>query len=149
MVIMLPIAYYHNTTSIKKAIMGELQDLDGIDVDLFNVKKLCKTLNYDFYPKYDRLDWTEKDIINFLEKCAAKAADAESNYDAIIVIHSGHGWQQNILTSDYQCIHKTAIHRLFSINYPPLREIPRIFIYDCCDGEYERGTDLIYDLVNV
>merc|ERR1712003_280157 len=42
---------------------------------------------------------------------------------------SGH-----IVTSDYMLIEKTIIHRLISSDYPEIREIPRIFIFDCCDG---------------
>ena len=143
MVIMLGIAYYKHTRT-KSAILGTLKDLDGVDVDFFNVKKLCKTLNYDFYPKYEKLAWNQKEIMNFLKECAEKAANPSSNYDSIIFIHSGHGWKQSVMTSDYQCIHKTAIHRLFSVNYPKLRDKPRISIYDCCDGNYERGTDSKY-----
>ena len=51
-----------------------------------------------------------------------------------------------MITSDYQLIAKDAMHRIFSINFPKLRKFPRIFIYDCCDGDYERGTDSKHDI---
>ena len=46
--------------------------------------------------------------------------------------------KNSICTSDYQLIDKDAIHRIFSAPYPKLREMPRLFIFDCCDGDDER-----------
>ncbi len=28
---------------------------------------------------------------------------------------------------------------MISLNYPQLREIPRIILFDCCDGDYSRS----------
>eukprot|EP01084_Bolivina_argentea_P097942 176051_1 len=55
-------------------------------------------------------------------------------YDGLVVIVSGHGTERSILTSDYRVFSKLAIHRIFSNNHPKTREIPRLFIFDCCSG---------------
>ena len=33
------------------------------------------------------------------------------------------------------------MHRLFSTNFPQIRALPRIFLYDCCDGSHQRDID--------
>ena len=40
--------------------------------------------------------------------------------------------------SDYKRINKDTIHRIFSVDYPSLRDIPCIFMYDCCDGDNDQ-----------
>ena len=54
------------------------------------------------------------------------------------MIISCHGLKNRIITSDYEKIEKLAIHRIFSINHKLNRTIPRIFVYDCCDGMEQR-----------
>ena len=44
------------------------------------------------------------------------------------------------MTSDYKKISKVAIHRIFSATNPCSREIPRIFIFDCCSGDQDRDS---------
>eukprot|EP00483_Globobulimina_turgida_P007459 UN07473 len=44
----------------------------------------------------------------------------------------------NIITSDYKKFSKLALHRIFSVLHPKSREIPRLFLFDCCCGDKER-----------
>ena len=122
--------------------------LDNLDVDV-DIDNLLSTFNnhynYDIYPQcIDRLknfEWKQDELIDFLKE---RAEELEENlndylcYDGLIVIISCHGSPNNIISSDYKLIEKVAIHRIFSVNHPLSRTIPRIFIYDCCDGEEER-----------
>eukprot|EP01084_Bolivina_argentea_P022351 41530_1 len=122
------------------------QNLCGIDRDYENIKTLCKFLNYDIYPQYDKYNWTQDDMITFLNERAQDIGNEnKKKYDGILVIISGHGYNKNIITADYQIIDKTAIHRIFSTNYPCVRLLPRIFIFDCCDGNQERSHYLTAD----
>eukprot|EP01084_Bolivina_argentea_P075374 136649_1 len=57
-----------------------------------------------------------------------------NGYDGVIVICSGHGFQDCIVTSDIKLITKTAIHRLISTHYPPIRIVPRICLFDTAGG---------------
>ena len=100
------------------------------------------TLNYEMIPKYDtdkqiKTRWTKKEIIQLLKKNAKYLDESVKNnkHDSLIVIISCHGIQDHIVTSDYKKINKDTIHRIFSVDYPSLRNIPGIFMYDCCDGD--------------
>eukprot|EP01084_Bolivina_argentea_P282892 484356_1 len=137
LVLVVGIEFYNEYCDNRATYDIYLQDLNGIDVDVRNIQKWCELYNYDLYPKELKLEWTQNEIIQFLRSGAKKAA--EGTYDSIIFISSCHGYENNILTSDYHFISKDAVHRLFSINYPSLREIPRIFCFDCCDGVSERS----------
>eukprot|EP01083_Nonionella_stella_P310850 1106205_1 len=64
--------------------------------------------------------------------------DNELKYDGLIVCISGHGKENHIITSDFKLIDKVAIHRTISGNNPKAREIPRIFIFDSCEGAAQR-----------
>eukprot|EP01083_Nonionella_stella_P071698 192737_1 len=119
-------------------------DLFGIEHDYLNMKTLCKVLNYDLIPMSDapKVRWAQHEIMDLLRESAEKAnnsLDTDNPYDSMLVVCSGHGLNNQIITSDYQSISKDAIHRLYSVNYPNLREIPRIFIFDVCDGSEERS----------
>ena len=59
-------------------------------------------------------------------------------FDGLIVSFSCHGIGNNIVTSDYKLIDRTVIHRCISEQYPQIREIPRIFLFDACDGARKR-----------
>eukprot|EP01083_Nonionella_stella_P094836 266189_1 len=144
LVTMIGIAEYINETEVKDRGIKEIvcTELDGIDVDYNNMRKLCESLNYDFYPRDIQLRWTEDAIMSLLRESAERAYNSLSTddpYDSILVVLSGHGWKNNIITSDYQAVHKDAVHRLFGANYPELRPLPRIFVFDCCDGNQSRS----------
>eukprot|EP01084_Bolivina_argentea_P121471 215262_1 len=122
-----------------------LPDLQ-IDQDLVNLTELfgSENLNYSIFPDYGNMEyqkksWTEEEIINLLKKQAKQLHEDRNKYDGLVVAISGHGYSNNICTSDYKTIDKVAIHRLFSADYAESREIPRIFLFDCCDGGEEHG----------
>ncbi len=133
-----------------------LKDLDGIDHDIENMVYIFhEELNYDIYPlEYlnvnnnkdyaPKLYWTEKELHEFL---VDRAKYLEENiydnkkYDGLIVIISAHGIQGNICSSDYKPFSKLAIHRIFSSPHPNSREIPRVFIFDCCSGNNEQEAE--------
>lgn len=73
-----------------------------------------------------------------LEERAKTLNDKIEVFDGLLVVISGHGMKNCICTSDYQLIDKVAIHRIFSAQYPMVRDIPRLFMYDVCDGSDEQ-----------
>eukprot|EP01084_Bolivina_argentea_P022352 41531_1 len=129
------------------------QNLCGIDRDYENIKTLCKLLNYDMYPKQEICEWTQSDIIKFIKEMTELAATnidtinedvtnpnkKVNGYDGILCFFSGHGYKHSIVTSDCELIDKTAIHRLMTTNHPKLRDIPRVFVFDACNGDQLRG----------
>ncbi len=65
-----------------------------------------------------------------IEELKKKAKDFDPNkYDGLIVAISCHGLNSNICTSDYKLIEKAAIHRIFTSEYPKVREVPRFDQY--------------------
>eukprot|EP01083_Nonionella_stella_P199362 731102_1 len=150
MVIVITIAKYdhsphHPDAALKQSI---LQDLI-LDLDVRNVQYLFgpECLSYDIFPTYDtenefKFHWKRKEIIRLL---TAKAFDLDSNlkqedegekgkYDGLVVVISSHGMKDSICTSDYQLLNKVEIHRIFSKISVASRDIPRLFLFDCCDG---------------
>eukprot|EP01084_Bolivina_argentea_P284904 488411_1 len=134
----------------------EVQDLNGVEFDVLNVIKLFKELlNYQCFPKYEEypklygnsITWTKKQLMDLLTRRAIhlneniydneNPSNVNGRYDGLVFIISAHGWNANIITSDYQLVTKKDIHRIFTAEYPKTREIPRVFIYDCCDGHNE------------
>eukprot|EP01084_Bolivina_argentea_P222533 376641_1 len=135
MVICIAIGYYSDS----------LFDTLDLGIDIENVAELFQnTLNYQLYPPFInrnniKLKWNQKELIKFLfEK--AKQFD-ESNHDGLIVVLTGHGMKDYIITSDIKAIAKVAIHRIFSHYYPRNRNKPRLFIFDSCDGNNERNNN--------
>jgi len=105
-----------------------------------------KQLNYDVFPKGDELfktRWSESELVQMLEACAKDMNERITrgeHFDGLVVVITGHGTKHNICTSDYQLIEKVVIHRIFSAQYPKLREFPRLFLYDCCAGNDQQLT---------
>jgi len=71
--------------------------------------------------------------------------DGTIKFDGLIVCVSCHGVKDSIITSDIKTIAKTVIHRTLSLKYPKLREIPRIFLFDCCSGSDIRRPTIEMD----
>eukprot|EP01083_Nonionella_stella_P041337 112063_1 len=123
-----------------------LPDLEGIEKDVQNLCCLFgpNHLNYTVYPEYDmknpKIHWTEEEIVDLLNTQAKQLNDEIEHFDALIVAVSGHGMDNNICTSDYKLIDTVYIHRVFSAHYPATRDIPRIFLFDCCDGSDEQRS---------
>eukprot|EP01084_Bolivina_argentea_P142655 250599_1 len=147
MVILIGISEYDENIH-NNEINGYLPNLSGIDEDIKNMvhvfhDKLC----YDIYPS-EYLDdinkgyapkqhWTETELNDFLIERAKYLEENIEKYDGLIVIMSCHGTLRNICTSDYSNFSKLAIHRIFSSSHPKSRQIPRLFLFDCCSGDHQ------------
>eukprot|EP01084_Bolivina_argentea_P209653 357074_1 len=158
LVVIMGIGYYETDEDVKNPEINSVNDLEAVILDIKNVVHLFdEILNYTVIGAYnsdksEKMFFTEKDVMNLLQYSAEilKSNLLQKNinkFDALIVILSGHGWDQSIVTSDYKLISKHAIHRYYSVKYPITRDIPRIFIYDSCDGNQQRvrrtSTELI------
>eukprot|EP01083_Nonionella_stella_P313884 1128558_1 len=127
------------------AALGGLNNLKGIDKDIQHLHRLFgpNRLNYTIYPKYMnvtgslKVHWTQTEIVQLLNEKATYLDSHLDEFDGLIVVISGHGMKGFICTSDCKMIEKLAIHRLFSLLHLRLRHIPRVFLFDCCDGEWE------------
>merc|ERR1712141_379645 len=98
-------------------------------------------MGYKFMSNDDKLYWTKQELTTFLRRDVVNellGADDEVKYDGLIVCVSCHGVKDHIVTSDYKLIEKVVIHLLLSTDHPKIREIPRIFIFDSCDGSGDR-----------
>ena len=160
MVIPIAIGLYEDEP-VEPEINGYLIDLDeGVRRDIDNIKTLFgDQLKYDIFPNYEdddinsyKVTWKRNELMQFLTE---KSNDLEDNltnqdinnkpYDGLLVFVSCHGMDQHIITSDYKKLSKTELHRIFS-KFGSVREIPRLFIYDCCSGNKERDTETRYRL---
>ena len=157
MVICIGIGFYDREIRTKdKEYKGYADDLDsGIRKDIDNAISLfVNVFKYDIFPRmYENQDidnykafWEKKELIKFLE---ARSFDLDQlSYDGLIVLISCHGIDEKILTSDYGLISKTDIHRIFSKSGKS-RDIPRMFIFDCCSGIKERETETRYQMERI
>eukprot|EP01084_Bolivina_argentea_P082670 149671_1 len=110
-----------------------------VEKDVYNLRELFTFLGYpsdtilptEDDKHYNNKYWNEQELIKFLEKAGKELVsvnkDGELIYDALICAVSSHGIENHIITSDYNKVHKTAVHRIFSVKYRKSREIPRIF----------------------
>eukprot|EP01084_Bolivina_argentea_P088170 159209_1 len=100
-----------------------------------DIKRWCTKMNYDLYSNdIYHLKLTKPELIAQLKQYAAKA---DASYDCILFIMRCYGLNNAVITSEYQLLSKISIHRLFSLNYPSLRNVPRIFLFDC----YQNNED--------
>ena len=116
-----------------------------VEKDAETLRGLCKFMNWTFISKGKKVKWTEKDIMYFLETEIAEmliSPNGSLKFDGLIICVSCHGIKDKIVTSDFKTIEKRAIHRVLSLKYPKLREIPRIFVFDSCDGSDEQITTM-------
>eukprot|EP01084_Bolivina_argentea_P258233 435274_1 len=151
MVVVIGIQYYDEQPK-EPDFDGTCQDLNGIEHDITNITGLFRDrLNYQCFPEYKdnddqppKTEWTKKEITELLEKQALDLSENiidpnnpdDGGYDSLLFVISGHGYDGNIITSDMKLIPKDHIHRIFSSpQYAKCRLIPRIFIYDSCDGD--------------
>ena len=133
-----------------KDVKGIFSNLD-VDKDITTLKELSKFMGWTFTSKGGKLHWTAKEITSFLEMEIGEmlfTANNKLKYDGLIVCVSCHGVKDNIVTSDIETIEKTAIHRMLSLKYPEIREIPRIFIFDCCNGSDRRHKSIAVNVLN-
>lgn len=128
----------------------QYRDLNGIGKDIKNFESLCSELNYelhskytDKHKKYPKMAWKQNEIIDFLQKKAKyfDKAVRENMYDGLIVAISSHGVIDHIVSSDGLKIEKRQIHRTFSKGFPDVRCVPRIFMFDSCEGGDDKNHD--------
>eukprot|EP01083_Nonionella_stella_P072831 196506_1 len=133
-------------------IDGYLRNLYGIDKDIEHLVSLFHDeLNFDVYPSQylkvlskdhsPKISWKERELKDVLEERAQYLEDNIDRYDGLIVVMSCHGMGGYICTSDYKKFSKVAIHRIFSATHPASRDIPRLFIFDCCSGNSKQETE--------
>eukprot|EP01083_Nonionella_stella_P310344 1102283_1 len=146
MVIFIGIAEYEYEPSHPE-VDGYCANLDGIDVDEQNVNHFFgTTLNYNIVSKHvqTKCAWKLEELRNFLEENAEELhSNVGTIYDGLVVILSSHGIKDYVVTSDYKKIAKTEIHRIFTVNKPQNRTIPRVFLFDCCDGPNVKQVGII------
>ena len=131
---------WHEVVSKEADVDGIFNDLP-LEKDVQNLRDLNNFLNFRMMPDGKKMYWTNDELVNFMQNDvvnALRAGDGTLNYDGLMVCVSGHGIKDHIVTSDYKAIEKTVIHRLISSQYPEIREIPRIFVFDSCNGSGDR-----------
>eukprot|EP01083_Nonionella_stella_P307823 1083377_1 len=129
-------------------------DVDGeqvlyslpLEKDVVHLTALFSLLNYNIISRNDaiKLHWKADEVVSFLQNDVGKELfddNGELNYDGLIEVISSHGMKDNIITSDRKTIEKVALHRIVSIKYPNSREIPRLFLFDSCEGSEQRIKD--------
>eukprot|EP01084_Bolivina_argentea_P296443 510571_1 len=153
MVLVISIGHYIDDPNIT-GIELHCPDLEGIDRDYENIKGFCRLYKYKIYPKYLKIEWTQDEIVQFLKRKAKdlshniKDMTKQNKYDSLFVFISGHGYKNNIITSDYKTISKTAIHRIFSSSLPHIRLLPRVFLFDVCAGSQQRNITSSTDTID-
>eukprot|EP01084_Bolivina_argentea_P249116 416898_1 len=162
MVVSINIGVYMNKNDLSLEdveINEHCDDLTGIYRDYENIQAMCKKYNYDLYPKHLKITWTSDELKDSLEQYAKIFSDNiiqqqttnhthavsainslknNINYDSLFVVVSSHGLNKKIITSDYKLIGQSAIYRLFA--YENVRTVPRLFVFDCCDGDKYKDT---------
>ena len=106
-------------------------------------------LNFDILPdpieEQNPFYWTENKLAAFMMNEVGRALFGGTDsvqYDGLIVCFSCHGVKDGIVTSDLRKIEKDALHRAVSLYDPKIREIPRIFIIETCDGPRDRQVSV-------
>eukprot|EP01083_Nonionella_stella_P108323 314939_1 len=143
LMVMITIGNYDDSVD-EADIDGYCSDLP-VDKDMDNFKELCAFLNYALIPNQIKLSWTEQEIVTYLKEDVVHELldeDQKLRYDGLIVCISAHGIENEIITSDYRTIEKDYLHRILSVNHPQIREIPRIFLFDSCQGQAQRNPDV-------
>ena len=138
-----------NTLNNKDINDGHLLNLP-LQTDIDNLIELFTILNYKIvqhpsnynpseHKNKPKTHWTEDEVIKFLQYDIIKELKQNHGiYDGLIVCVTCHGIKHHIITSDYRTIEKTVIHRIISVTYPKSRDLPRIFIFDSCEGTEQR-----------
>ena len=149
LVVIIGIGNYHYdqtpTYSDSKLNRHSFEDLP-VDIDIKNLQNTFNLLNYTIIPNKLKTAWTEHEITKFLKNDVVKELfddDNQLKYDGLIVCVSCHGVENKIITSDFKTIQKAVIHRLISHQFPKVRQIPRIFLFDSCQGNAERKSGRI------
>eukprot|EP01084_Bolivina_argentea_P000076 144_1 len=148
LVAIIGIEFYSDLDEVEPEIDGELRDLDAVSHDMENMKQLFSSLNYTVMTNKNKREWNSKEIKQFLEKdVVEELINDDKGYDGLIVTVSSHGLRDNIITSQYEMVDKTAMHRLVSQyrndgKHRMIRDMPRIFLFDSCAGNNARQRTL-------
>ena len=116
-----------------------------VSADVDNMRDLALYLRYPFITVEGKLRWTKDEVLEFLEhQIGAHFFDEKgvTKHDGLIVAISSHGIGNNMVSSDYELINRTDIHRCVSEKYPQIRVIPRIFLFDACHGTRDRKATI-------
>ena len=143
LVLIITIGKYDAITESNADIdIDQLQDIDAANIDYNHLKNVFALLKYRILPTTPKDHWTQVEVIDFLKTAAKEvvAEDGELAYDGLVVVISGHGIENHVITSDIKAIQKAAIHRIFSAD-ARIRDIPRIFLFDSCDGSATKIFD--------
>merc|ERR1712204_97520 len=156
MVITVAIGDYDEEISNEDFVYEPLNDLTpGIQNDIVNLNKLLHVrLDYTVCPVMGSVDaiqvrWTKAEFMALIDAKAKEFAnnlyDADANkngFDALFVSISSHGIDQQIITSDYGMVSKKDIYRRFTDSYPASRQLPRVFLFDCCEGSKAKAKGI-------
>ena len=130
----------YDSYPVRPQVGGTLINLP-VGSDVVNLRSLAEFLNFSFLTVPDKFSWTKDEILEFVKHDIPRAffdENGDARFDGLIFSISSHGMGNNVISSDYKKVSRTMIHRLISDRYPEIREIPRIFMFDACDGAKER-----------
>jgi len=122
--------------SIGQYDSSTLPGLPGVK-DIDSLREFADFMGYAFTSNNDKAHWKKEEILLFLRDTVVGelvAGDGNVRYDSLIVCVSGHGMDGGIITSDYHLVDNDVFHRIISGPNPNLRNIPRVFIFDACNG---------------
>ena len=142
LIVSIPIGHYDNPPDAE--VSGFFPNLP-VERDAKNMKSLADFLKYTYMTSEGKLSWTESEVMDFMRNKVGQEffnVEGAANYDGLIVSVSGHGVRDHIVTSDGKLIERTSIHRCISNEYPKIREFPRIFLFDACDGAGDRKATI-------
>ena len=132
------------------------KDLSGVEKDMERLKDLfettckyrviCNQVKKNVFGQAKGFYLDKNSFERMLEKAKSelqKSNNSNNNdYDGLIVVFSGHGYQDGIITSDGVKHDLRKIKQFFSAkNVPSLKDKTKIFIIDACRHEYEKLPD--------
>ena len=139
LLVSIPIGIYENPDD---PTVSKMYKNLPVERDAKNLKDLAAFLQYKFLTIDGKLKWSESEVMDFVaNKVGEEFFDSQGNakYDGLIVSFSGHGVRDHIVSSNGDLIDRTSIHRSISKRFPEIREFPRVFIFDACDGTGDRS----------
>ena len=117
----------------------------SVGTDVNNLRQFAEYLNFPFLTVNDKLSWSKAEVMTFLDEAIEHNffdEQGKPRHDGLIVAISSHGFGNSVISSDYEMINRTEIHRSISEKYPQIRVIPRIFLFDACDGTRDRKATI-------
>jgi len=114
------------------------------DKDIESLEQFADFMGYTFTSNHGKVHWKKEEILQFMRHTVVGelvSVNGDLRYDSLIVCVSGHGMDGGIITSDCHLVDNDVFHRIISGPNPTLRNIPRLFIFDACDGTAECKVD--------